>query len=113
MLCLADRGFSGFDLWHQAQATGAQLLWRCGSTWQLPPHRVLDGGSFLSSIRRTGVGRVQAAEQAITVRVIEYALPGMFTSGVVRPQGRELTPLSRELPCVAASHAPSGHTPLA
>ena len=29
MLCLADRGFNGFEHWQQAQATGAQLLWRC------------------------------------------------------------------------------------
>ena len=27
MLCLADRGFVGFDAWHQARATGAALLW--------------------------------------------------------------------------------------
>lgn len=77
MLCMADRGFNGFEHWRQAQATGADLLWRCGSTWQLPVQRVLDDGSFLSVIRPTGVGRVKAQEQAITVRVIEYALPGL------------------------------------
>lgn len=90
MLCLADRGFSGFDLWRQAQATGAQLLWRCGSTWQLPADRVLDDGSFLSMIKPTGVGRAQAAEQAITVRVIEYTLPGMDDA---QPRYRLLTTL--------------------
>jgi hypothetical protein len=37
----------------------------------------LTDGSFLSVIRPTGVGRAQALEQAITVRVVEYALPGV------------------------------------
>ena len=91
MLCLADRGFNGFsglELWRQAQATGADLLWRCGSTWQLPAQRVLDDGSFLSTMRPTGVGRAQAAKQAITVRVIEFALPGLDNA---QPRYRLLT----------------------
>jgi hypothetical protein len=90
MLCMADRGFNGFEHWRQAKTTGAQLLWRCGSTWQLPVQRVLDDGSFLSVIRPTGVGRAQAAEQAITVRVIEYALPGLHDA---QPRYRLLTTL--------------------
>ena len=77
MLCMADRGFNAFEHWRQASATGAELLWRCKSTWQLPAQRVLDDGSFLSVIRPTGVGRAQAAAQAITVRVIDYTLPGL------------------------------------
>ena len=28
MLCLADRGFFGYELWRRALATNAQLLWR-------------------------------------------------------------------------------------
>ena len=90
MLCMADRGFNGFEHWRQAKATGADLLWRCGSTWQLPVQRVLDDGSFLSVIRPSGVGRAQAAEQAITVRVIEYALPGLDEA---QPRYRLLTTL--------------------
>ena len=90
MLCMADRGFNGFEHWRQAKATGAELLWRCGSTRQLPVQRVLDDGSFLSVIRPTGVGRAQAAEQAITVRVIEYALPGLPDA---QPRYRLLTTL--------------------
>ncbi len=91
MLCMADRGFNGFEQWRDAQATGADLLWRCGSTRQLPVQRVLDDGSFLSSIGPTGVGRTQAAEQAIAVRVIEYALPGL--DGQAQPRYRLLTTL--------------------
>src|SRR5450432_4846883 len=30
MLCMADRGFFGFEMWKQAAATGADLLWRVG-----------------------------------------------------------------------------------
>jgi hypothetical protein len=77
MLCMADRGFNGFEQWRDARATGAELLWRCSSTRQLPVQQPLPDGSFLSVIRPTGVGRTEAAEQAITVRVIEYALPGV------------------------------------
>jgi hypothetical protein len=77
MLCMADRGFNGFEQWRDARATGADLLWRCSSTRQLPVLQRLTDGSFLSVIRPTGVGRAQALEQAITVRVVEYALPGV------------------------------------
>jgi hypothetical protein len=90
MLCMADRGFTGFEHWREAKATGAELLWRCGSTWQLPVLRVLDDGSFLSVVRPTGVGRARAAEQAITVRVIDYALPGLDDA---QPRYRLLTTL--------------------
>jgi len=90
MLCMADRGFNGFEHWRQARASGADLLWRCGSTRQLPVQRALDDGSFLSVICPTGVGRAQAAEQAITVRVIEYALPGLADA---QPRYRLLTTL--------------------
>ena len=90
MLCMADRGFNGFEQWRDARATGAELLWRCSSTRQLPVQQLLADGSFLSVIRPTGVGRAEAAEQAITVRVIEYALPGVDDG---QPRYRLLTTL--------------------
>ena len=90
MLCMADRGFNGFEQWRDARATGAELLWRCGSTRQLPRQQELADGSFLSVIRPTGVGRHEAAEQAITVRVIDYTLPGVDDG---RPRYRLLTTL--------------------
>lgn len=77
MLCLADRGFNGFEHWEQASATGAQLLWRCASTRTLPVERALDDGSYLSTIRPGGVSVAQARARAITVRVIDYVLPNM------------------------------------
>ena len=76
MLCLADRGFNGYEHWRQASVTGADLLWRCSDSRQLPVLQALQDGSFLSRISPTGVSRAQAAEQAISVRVIEYTMPG-------------------------------------
>ena len=75
MLCLADRGFDGFEYWRQARLTGAQLLWRCMKSRQLPVLRSLADGSYISAICAPGVGRAQSAQQAIEVRVIEYSLP--------------------------------------
>jgi Insertion element 4 transposase N-terminal/Transposase DDE domain len=75
MLCLADRGFNGFEHWEQARATGADLLWRCAATRNLPVERTLDDGSYLSSIRPSRVSAAEARARAITVRVIDYTLP--------------------------------------
>jgi hypothetical protein len=77
MLCLADRGFKAYEYWRQARGTGAQLLWRCRSDRQLPVHKDLGDGSYLSAIYPPGKGRLAATAQAIVVRVIDYALPGM------------------------------------
>ena len=77
MLCLADRGFNGFEHWEQARATGAQLLWRCAVNRNLPVEQTLDDGSYLSTIRPGGVSVAQARARAITVRVIDYVLPQM------------------------------------
>jgi hypothetical protein len=74
MLCLADRGFCGYPNWRKATASGAQLLWRCKTDWQLPVDQVLEDGSYLTTLypdqksRRANIGAVQ-------VRVIEYDLP--------------------------------------
>ena len=99
MLCMADRGFNGFEHWQQAQATGAQLLWRCVGNRQLPVHRMLDDGSYLSAIYPTGVSRSEAAAQAIVVRVIEYALPGLADA---QPRYRLLTTLLDPLQVASA-----------
>ena len=77
MLCMADRGFNGFEHWQLARQTGAQLLWRCAKNRLLPRVQELPDGSYLSTIMPTGVGKAQAKEQAVVVRVIEYALPGL------------------------------------
>jgi hypothetical protein len=77
MLCMADRGFNGFEHWEQASATGAHLLWRCGVNRNLPVEQRLEDGSYLSTIRPTGVSVAEARARAITVRVIDYTLPNV------------------------------------
>jgi hypothetical protein len=75
MLCMADRGFNGFEHWEHARASGAQLLWRCAVNRNLPLEQTLSDGSYLSTIRPSGVGVAEARARAITVRVIDYTLP--------------------------------------
>ena len=79
MLCLADRGFLGFDLWRQAAATGAALLWRAGANFTLPVLTRFPDGSYRSALRWTN--RCTTADRTpIPVRVIEYTLPGVPTA---------------------------------
>ncbi|MCL5053777.1 MAG: transposase, partial [Gammaproteobacteria bacterium] len=70
MLLLVDRGFSGYDLWQGAAATGAELCWRTRSNTVLPVTTSLEDGSYLSVLRppKGNPGKL------ITVRVIEYTL---------------------------------------
>ncbi len=76
MLCLADRGFNGYRYWQAARDTGAQLLWRCASNRQLPVVTPLADGSYLSVIYPDVKSR-RTQQDGITLRVIEYGLPGM------------------------------------
>ena len=45
MLCLADRGFNGYEHWKAASATGAHLLWRCQANHKLAVLKALADGS--------------------------------------------------------------------
>lgn len=76
MLCLADRGLLGFDLWQAAVATGAALLWRAGVTFTLPILERFADGSYRSELR-WNVNCTSADRTPIPVRVIEYTLPGV------------------------------------
>jgi IS4 transposase len=76
MLCLADRNFLGYELGQQAQATGADLLWRGKKHLRLAREEELADGSYLS--------RIYASERdwrkktnGMRVRVIEYTLEGV------------------------------------
>ena len=75
MLCLADRGFNGYEHWCSAKASGAQLLWRCAANRQLPVKQVLADSSFISEIRPSKGVRRSDKSAMQTVRVIEYRLP--------------------------------------
>lgn len=72
MVVLADRGFYSFDLWNQARATGADLLWRTKSNHVLPVDERLADGSYLSHLHE--VVNFHRRPTGIVVRVIEYTL---------------------------------------
>jgi IS4 transposase len=83
VLLLADRLFTGAELWQAMARTGADLVWRvkCGSKTapKLPVDQVLADGSWLS---RLYAGTDRRKRHPITVRVVEYTLadPGRRTS---------------------------------
>jgi len=76
MLCLADRNFFSFDLWNQARATGADLLWRVKKNLVLPCEKRLPDGSYSSTIYATPKDR-RHQRNGVRVRVIEYILEGV------------------------------------
>ena len=75
MLCLADRGFLGFDLWQQAAATGAALVWRVKASQRLPVLEPFADGSYRSELRWNS--HCRSTDRApIPVRVLAYTLDG-------------------------------------
>jgi hypothetical protein len=76
MLCLADRNFFGFELWNQARATGADLLWRVKKNLRLPCEKRLPDGSYLSRIYASSKDQ-RHQTNGVAVRVIEYSLQGI------------------------------------
>ena len=76
MLCLADRGFFGFELWKQAAATGADLLWRVRKNIVLPCEKRLPDGSYLSRIYPSQQDQ-RRSRNGVVVRIIEYRLEGV------------------------------------
>ena len=76
MLCLADRGFFGFEMWKQSAATDADLLWRVRKNIHLPCEKRLPDGSYLSRIYSSQQDQ-RRGRNGIMVRVIEYRLEGV------------------------------------
>jgi hypothetical protein len=74
MLLLADRGFFKVDLWRQAAATGADLLWRVRKDIVLPLIQQLPDGSYLTEI--FDQRDIHHTRAGLRVRAIEYTLPG-------------------------------------
>jgi len=68
MLCLADRGFFGYELWNQAVATGADLLWRVKSTLKPGPLERLPDGSYLGRLRRGTIKPVRVIKFTLTFK---------------------------------------------
>lgn len=75
MLCLADRGFLGYELWKQSMDTGAELLWRVKRNTRFDPIEVLGDGSYLARIYPSSKHR-NRDEGGIVVRLVEYELDG-------------------------------------
>lgn len=73
MLCLADRSFYGFELWQQAQAQDADLLWRMKKNALLPCIQRLSDGSYISKVYPSLRDR-RRGKNGQKVRVIEYEL---------------------------------------
>ena len=69
MVLLADRGFTGFALWKQAAATGADLLWRAKNNTRPRQIEVFDDGSWLGELR---ANNARLNTEAVIVRVVDY-----------------------------------------
>jgi hypothetical protein len=94
-LLIADRGFYSFESWTGAAATSAALLWRVKADLVLPVLELLPDGSYSSVLFRPGLhdkarriltGAARAGEdldedKAVTVRVVEYSVPGRAGDG--------------------------------
>lgn len=76
MLCMADRNFFGFQMWKQAAATGASLLWRIKKNTRLPCETRLPDGSYLSRIYASQKDQRRGTD-GVLVRVIDYRLEGV------------------------------------
>jgi hypothetical protein len=76
MLCLADRNFFGFELWKQARATGADLLWRMKKNMRMACEERLHDGSYLSHVYPSERDW-RHKTNGIAVRVIDYRLEGI------------------------------------
>ena len=76
MLCLADRNFFGFELWQQAQSTGADLLWRMKKNMRMACEQRLPDGSYLSHVYPSERDW-RHKTNAIALRVVDYRLEGI------------------------------------
>jgi len=98
MLCLADRLFPGYELWQQASASGAHLLWRAKVALPLERLETLEDGSWIA--RWLPKDKKKTQPQGVMVRVIEYRLGGAQGGGEKDEIYRLLTTLldCREAP---------------
>ncbi|MFF1465144.1 transposase domain-containing protein [Streptomyces sp. NPDC058330] len=68
-LLLAELDALSVDVWRQATATHADLLWKAGPAWDLPVDEMLADGSYLSWLVEPDA---PARAAAVPVRVISY-----------------------------------------
>jgi len=105
MLCLADRNFLGYELWQQARATGADLLWRGKKHLRLVREETLPDGSYLSRIYPLERDW-RKKTNGIEVRVIEYQLEGIADA---EPSYRLVTTILDQIAAPAAELAALYH----
>ncbi len=105
MLCLADRNFFGFQMWNQAAATGAGLLWRIKKNMRLPCEKRLPDGSYLSRIYASQKDQ-RRGTKGVLVRVIDYRLEGVEGA---EPMYRLVTTILDHQPAPAAELAALYH----
>lgn len=91
MLCLADRGFYGYERFKTVAETGAELLWRVNSTVKLPREQTLPDGSYLTRIAKDNHGRRRRDD--LQVRVVEYRLDDPALTGPEEQHYRLMTTL--------------------
>jgi hypothetical protein len=102
MICLADRGFTGFELFQRAADTGAKLLWRVRKDVILEPERQFSDGSYLAQIYcHLDKGR----RNGLLVRVIEYKITDAKTKEVIRLITNILDPRSAKALSLAELYA--------
>ena len=75
MLCLADRNFFSYELWQQARATGAALVWRLRKQILVVKTKQLADGSYLGKVYPTN-RQAKRQEGGVSVRLIEYRIDG-------------------------------------
>jgi hypothetical protein len=96
-LLLADRNFPGHQLWGQAAATGADLLWRIRKNLIFPVLKRLPDGSYLSVMatpaENSRRSRARAAGRSLPgppeghrVRIIEYTVTVSDAGGGTRTE---------------------------
>ncbi|WP_276944889.1 IS4 family transposase [Ferrimicrobium acidiphilum] len=71
MLCIADRGLFGYELWKQASEGGAELLWRAKSNYRIEMVGELEDGSYLGNVYHH---KDRARKRPLLLRVIEYKI---------------------------------------
>jgi len=71
MVLLADRGFTGFALWKQASATGADLVWRARNNVKPRHIETFEDGSWLGELRAKND---RLTTEHVVVRVVDYTI---------------------------------------
>mgnify|MGYP003138532310 FL=1 len=71
MVLLADRGFTGFALWKQASATGADLVWRAKNNVKPRQIETFADGSWLGELRAKNA---ELNTEHVVVRVVDYTI---------------------------------------